>query len=435
MYKVHKSIGFTSVFFILLVLTTASKSQDSPWTTKKSMPTPRIWAASCQVDGIIYVIGGLTKTSLQRGVRAVEAYDPATNTWAKKASMSEPRLCLVACSVNGKIYAIGGDFDANYTKPTDVVEEYDPKTDTWQTKTPLPVKRGYLTGATIGDKIYVFGGGVSVTGAKYDVFCYDTINDTWTKKMRLPTARANLHACAVNGHVYVLGGASFIGGIGDLLVNEVYDPITDTWTIKKDMPDNHLAMAESAIGNKIYTFGGAYPIGCGCVWIYDTVNDSWATGTTMPTKRLLHTACTVNGKIYVIGGEKEHYFSGIMGTVEVYDPALDPSTKVMEDFTDKSLENFSLCSNYPNPFNPSTTIKYTLPQPGRVTVSIYNLFGQHVQTLVDEEQNAGVHTRTWNATDEEGHRVSSGVYLYRIEIIDNLGREAWRAERKMVLLK
>ncbi|MBN1478938.1 T9SS C-terminal target domain-containing protein [candidate division KSB1 bacterium] len=97
---------------------------------------------------------------------------------------------------------------------------------------------------------------------------------------------------------------------------------------------------------------------------------------------------------------------------------------------------FQLAQNYPNPFNPTTTIEYQLPQPGWVTISIYNLSGQHIRTLVDKQKNAGFYSVMWDATDKTGQKTSSGVYLYRIQIFDvKTRREAWRGERKMLLLK
>ena len=96
----------------------------------------------------------------------------------------------------------------------------------------------------------------------------------------------------------------------------------------------------------------------------------------------------------------------------------------------------TLFQNYPNPFNPTTTIEYSLPQPGRATVSIHNISGQRVRTLVDAEQSAGTHTVLWDAADDLGTKVSSGLYFYRIQVIENSeGKEAWRAEKKMLLLK
>lgn len=77
-------------------------------------------------------------------------------------------------------------------------------------------------------------------------------------------------------------------------------------------------------------------------------------------------------------------------------------------------ENFLLCPNYPNPFNPSTTISYILPRSSKVALRIYDLTGQKVRTLVDDNQDAGIHVLKWNALDDNGHRVSSGVYLCQL---------------------
>ena len=71
-----------------------------------------------------------------------------------------------------------------------------------------------------------------------------------------------------------------------------------------------------------------------------------------------------------------------------------------------------------------------------MTLSIFNLAGQLVHTLVDEQQNTGVHSCLWDASNDFGVRVSSGIYLYKLQVLDGTsGREAWFAERKMRLLK
>lgn len=78
-------------------------------------------------------------------------------------------------------------------------------------------------------------------------------------------------------------------------------------------------------------------------------------------------------------------------------------------------EEFSLSPNYPNPFNAGTTIAYALPQEGNVRLMIYNMLGQMVRKLIDENQAAGHKRILWDSADERGLRVSSGVYLYRVE--------------------
>jgi len=86
--------------------------------------------------------------------------------------------------------------------------------------------------------------------------------------------------------------------------------------------------------------------------------------------------------------------------------------------------------SFPNPFNPSTAIRYAVPSPGcAVRVAIYDLSGREVRVLVDEEQGRGSYLAVWRGLDDAGREVGSGVYFYRVEIGD------YRVERKMVLLK
>jgi hypothetical protein len=91
--------------------------------------------------------------------------------------------------------------------------------------------------------------------------------------------------------------------------------------------------------------------------------------------------------------------------------------------------HYSLAQNYPNPFNPSTTLAYSLKEPGHVTISIYNVLGQNVRTLIDEYQAAGNYTKVWNGHDDSGGEVASGIYFYRIKAGE------FSDIKKMVLMK
>ena len=93
-------------------------------------------------------------------------------------------------------------------------------------------------------------------------------------------------------------------------------------------------------------------------------------------------------------------------------------------------EVFALANNYPNPFNPATTIKYALPQAADVELTVYNVVGQPVRTLVAEHQNAGRYVVEWDATNDNGHSLSSGMYFYRLAV----GGEFLEV-KKMLLLK
>ena len=92
-------------------------------------------------------------------------------------------------------------------------------------------------------------------------------------------------------------------------------------------------------------------------------------------------------------------------------------------------KNFSLKQNYPNPFNPITSINYNLPIDGLVKVTIYNMMGSIVKTLVNGFHNAGFKSVQWNATNNRNQPVSAGLYLYTIQAGE------FRQTKKMVLLK
>ena len=78
-------------------------------------------------------------------------------------------------------------------------------------------------------------------------------------------------------------------------------------------------------------------------------------------------------------------------------------------------KSFALFSNYPNPFNPETSIKYALPQSGHVRIEIYNVLGQRIATLIDTEMAQGYHVAKWDGRNSLGQRVGAGIYLVRMQ--------------------
>ncbi|MEW6412732.1 MAG: M20/M25/M40 family metallo-hydrolase [Candidatus Zixiibacteriota bacterium] len=97
--------------------------------------------------------------------------------------------------------------------------------------------------------------------------------------------------------------------------------------------------------------------------------------------------------------------------------------------TDELPGAFVLHQNHPNPFNPNTIIEYQLPRAGKVNLTVFNLLGQKVRTLVDEQQSAGTQKVNWDGANDAGHKVATGLYLYRLQVGDHA------ESRKMLLLK
>ncbi|GAG37206.1 unnamed protein product, partial [marine sediment metagenome] len=76
---------------------------------------------------------------------------------------------------------------------------------------------------------------------------------------------------------------------------------------------------------------------------------------------------------------------------------------------------FVLEQNYPNPFNPETKIVYHIPAMTRVSITIYNLLGQEVRTLIDKAHSEGNYEVIWDSRNNLGHPVSSGIYIYQLK--------------------
>ena len=94
-----------------------------------------------------------------------------------------------------------------------------------------------------------------------------------------------------------------------------------------------------------------------------------------------------------------------------------------------SPTEFALNQNYPNPFNPSTQIQYALPTDANVSITIYDVMGREVRSLVNKTVSAGYHSTLWNATNDLGSPVAAGVYIYAIQAGE------FRSTKKMILLK
>lgn len=91
--------------------------------------------------------------------------------------------------------------------------------------------------------------------------------------------------------------------------------------------------------------------------------------------------------------------------------------------------DYTLEQNHPNPFNPSTTIEFTLPTRSHVLVKIYDVLGREVTTLANQQMSMGLHTVTWDGTDFSGEPVATGTYFYR------LTADGYSESKKMILLK
>jgi hypothetical protein len=120
-----------------------------------------------------------------------------------------------------------------------------------------------------------------------------------------------------------------------------------------------------------------------------------------------------------------------------YDESLDLAFVIGADTTITGIEEelgdvpktYDLTQNCPNPFNPTTTIQYQLPERTHVRLTIYNVMGQRVRVLVDEPKPQGRYKVMWDGRNDAGEAVASGVYFYRMTT------QGFEMTKKMVLLR
>ena len=160
-----------------------------------------------------------------------------------------------------------------------------------------------------------------------------------------------------------------------------------------------------------------------------------------------------SANVTIIGTESNDYFGGALTCGDLNGDGFDdvaiaaegasPNGKVfvlfgsartvIKEQREKFRCSFELAQNFPNPFNSRTTIRYQIPQYSHVVLSIFNLLGEPVMSLINENQAAGFYSFDWDGSDAYGRNISSGVYLYKIEVIDS--KHKFVHTKKMILMK
>ncbi len=139
----------------------------------------------------------------------------------------------------------------------------------------------------------------------------------------------------------------------------------------------------------------------------DTINGGFEPLNNEFVDTLVHTVLLVDGPPIVI--------NNLFG---------DPNPVSVERIDNLLPSDYQLEQNYPNPFNPSTKIRYSIPEHSSVTLKVFNLLGEEIETLVNTEQSAGVYEATFDASN-----LSSGIYFYTLQT-DNFS-----SSKKMILIK
>lgn len=251
-----------------------------------------------EAGGLIYVLGGFSNE--------VSVFDPDTQTWDDVAPHPGTAVDHAgAASVNGIVYMIGGL--TNWpNEAVNTVRAYDPATDTWTEKAPLPRDRGAMGIAVLDGLIYAIGGLVDGGTAVADVTVYNPATNTWTTLAPMPTPRDHLTAEAINGRIHALGGRP-VAINSPVTAHEAYNPATNTWESRAPLPVARGGHGSAVLNGKIIIFGGEGNVTTPSGTFentdeYDPTTNTWRSLAPMITPRHGMDGAVVDGVIYVPGG-------------------------------------------------------------------------------------------------------------------------------------
>ncbi len=417
-------------------------------------------------DGRILAVGGISEISDSN--KTAEILDSLNGSWhyVQPTQIKRQQGHQLVKLDDGKIIVIGGMVKINETtfESTKSCEIFNPSLNTWTNAASLNIDRQYgFTATKLSDgRILVIGGIQIIDSLRRGISqceIFDPLLNTWTITDSLKFPRQDHSAVLLNnGKVLVAGG---LDGIRNLTKScEIFDPVTGKWSFVDSTNDTKMYFSMKQLSN-----GSVIAIGCSSSFeVYDIVNNKWTIKTNLIDYPAMPYLFEKNNKVIVLGRDNlfsldlsnfTQQFPTLINTQE-YDShyiyldsnkmlkiggdtfigdMIAPSKRcyiceninivnVDNQSTNKLPNTFELAQNHPNPFNPSTTISFSLPKTEFVTLKIYDVLGKEVVTLTNEELSAGKHTKQWNADG-----FSSGIYVYKLQA------GIYSTVKKMLLLK
>ncbi len=387
------------------------------WEERPPMDQPRTGLAAVVLDGQVFLIGG--KDRFGNVLDTVVRYDPKSGNLLPLPSMLKARVDAAATVFQERIFVIGGlDGDGNVL---DDVEFYDPNSNRWLPFASLTIERQGLVAVASDTSMIVAGGSNQPEQILESIEVYTEAAQAWEASpvniggdpLVLGTPRAAFAAAESGGSMFFLGGFGPLGPLDDV------EQLSAGFTItpREALPSARGNLAAAAIADSVYAIGGRDGTNrvLADVQRYDPETNTWGE---MPRLRIGREGCAavaLEGVLYVFGGSDAN--GRVLDDVESFgEPEVATATE--DEAETPTPGDFGLESNYPNPFQTATTITFTVSEAEKdrhVTLSVYDVLGRRMTTLIDGVLTPGRHTVTWDGRDRSGTPVSGGLYVYRLQ--------------------
>lgn len=314
--------AITCLLMALLLLTgcQAERTVDTPvkpepvdlpgvWETMADMPTVAQENSVTEMDGKLYLSGGMKDNDFSEFVKKIYQYDPVTDSWSEFADFDRQIHHHASAAVNGVLYFIGG-YSGPYPDGSMLANVYslDSITGLWEEKAPLPQPIAAGTSVCFQDEIYFFGGTLTFNSGEYnaDVLKYSPARDQWEKTSTFTRTREHMSAVLLEGRIYIVGGRKYAGGFTTYAYMDAYDPTRNEWQQLPDIPVTTSASLVAVWDRKVYTFGGEMAKGSSSFSMlhksfeYTPETGQWREVEHLPLHGTI--AVTLGPGIYVAGG-------------------------------------------------------------------------------------------------------------------------------------
>lgn len=368
-------------------------------------------------DGYLYV-GGRFQIAGDADANHIARYNISDGTWSGLGSGLNDRVYALA--VIDDVLYVGGTFTTAGGSAASRIAKYDLTTEIWSA-VGSGLDNTVRALEVLGNDLYV-GGHFTSAGSESANYIarYNTENETW-HSLGNGTDNNVITITADNGVIYAGGFFNQAGG-NDVRKIARYNPANETWS-SIGGPQYGSVSTIAISGNQLFIGGNflsSADVNANRIAMYDLSEDIWQPlGDGMDdivlSLAIYEENLLAGGQFITAGSKPASHFAR-------WDFSENPVN--ISETKNGIPQGFLLEQNYPNPFNPTTQIRYTLPESGHISLDVYSISGQHIANVVSRTQTAGQHTATFDAS-----RLSSGIYLYRLQVGSML------QIRKMTLIK
>lgn len=416
----------TFTIILGLILIDVLFTQSLSWQIVSSMPIPVKGAKAVAIDSLIYIIGGYSD-SVQSNIKYIQEYNPRLNTWRVVGYLNEKRSGLIAEIYHDSIIVCGGISSNTPLNRSIEIWGRTAATTAAIYDTNNYFNRIFATAEVYNNQLYLIGG---VWGGRP---LGDTTKLPNIVEYNIPEARItyqssnHFHAKVPFHQMSALMGNEIIlfGGIYNTVTRDINRFNIANRTYQK-LPIS--LIRPRAGGNAILSSSGEVFIVGGFnetqqsissteIFYRDQMGYKIKNGPTMNIGRAECSAVLFDSVLYVFGGKSSNGM--ITPTVE----RLNIISVIEDEGLNIIDKNFVLYNNYPNPFNPNTNISWTLSESNNVTLKIFDVLGNEIETLVDEFQNSGHHEIQFDASQNKGIHaltsdwsLSSNIYFYQLRV-------------------